>query len=50
MHQVQERMKDPRIRALAADAAKSLIRGQIDLQSIALLDLGQPKKKSSAMA
>lgn len=36
MHQVQERMKDPRIRALAADTAKSLIRGQLDIQSIAL--------------
>ena len=50
MHQVQEQMKDPRIRALAADAAKSLIRGQIDLQSIALcasgfIGLGTAKEK-----
>lgn len=36
MHQVQERMKDPRLRALAANTAKSLIKGQLDLQSIAL--------------
>ena len=36
MHQVQERMKDPRIRALAADTVKSFIRGKLDLQSIAL--------------
>lgn len=40
MHQVQEQMKDPRIRALAADAEKSLIRRQIDLQSIALCASG----------